>query len=69
MATIAMILRDDRWQPFLVSDIKVGDVYRLIVNGVPQDLRRSLGTPLQVVDAAGIAHWEFACEPVPDEMK
>jgi hypothetical protein len=56
MATVALIKRTNDadqsvdWVPSVVGDIQPGDVYRLIVNGVPQDqVCKALGHPAQVM--------------------
>mgnify|MGYP000919700342 CR=1 FL=1 len=72
MAILALILRsngnENTWVPSVVNDIVPGDVYRLIVNGVPSDdTCKALGVPVPVLDHRDVKSWQIEHEIVQSE--
>lgn len=62
MATIAMIKRDGTWVPSVVADIRPGDVFHLIHNGVAQELRKALEAPSPVIMNGQVIEWKIESE-------
>lgn len=72
MAILALIRRingnEHTWVPSVVNDIVPGDVYRLIVNGVPSDHTcMALAVPVPVIDQRDVKSWQIEHEIVQTE--